>query len=228
MLDEKQFADDLRGLFRGELRFDVLTRAGCTPPTPARFRSPRWPSPCPEDADDCRGPRAVLLRAQPAADSRGAGTGSGRREPRSGRDPRPQRQASAASSASNGETIDGRAGRDLHSAQRGTGEARPAVRARPGQRRDLHHRRNGRDQRLAAGTASATATRATTWPALEVVLDDGSAATLSRNARPSPGRARGQVRRAVSELLASNRELIAQHRAADDRSTAAAISCTTY
>ena len=43
---------------------------------------------------------------------------------------------------------DGRAGGDVRRAERGAREARPALRPGPRQRRHLHHRRHGRDQRL--------------------------------------------------------------------------------
>jgi FAD/FMN-containing dehydrogenase/Fe-S oxidoreductase len=210
VLDEKQFADDLRGLFRGELRFDALTRAlYSTDASP--FQITPLAIAVPEDADDV----AVIVRYcfehNLPLIPRGAGTGLA------------------------GESLGPAVILDLSVKLRRilsvNGEmiaAEPGVTCTALNAELTKHGRRFAPDPASAATCTIGGMIATNASggncfrygytrdyvaSLEVVLDDGSAATLSRNARPSPVERAGQVRRAVSELLASNRELIAQRRA---------------
>lgn len=210
MLDEKQFADDLRGQFRGELRFDALTRALYSTDASLFQVTPQAVA-VPEDADDVAVIARYCFEHNLPLIPRGAGTGLA------------------------GESLGPAVILDLSvklrriiSVNGETVATEPGVTCTALNMELAKHGRRFAPDPASAATCTIGGMIATDASGgngfrygytrdyvsgLEVVLDDGSRASLSRDARPSPVERAGQVRRAVSELLEANREVIAQRRA---------------
>jgi FAD/FMN-containing dehydrogenase/Fe-S oxidoreductase len=209
VLDEKQFADDLRGQFRGDLHFDALTRAlYSTDASP--FQIAPLAVAVPEDAADV----AVLVRYcfehNLPVIPRGAGTGLA------------------------GESLGPAVILDLSvKLRRILSVNRESVSVEPGVTCSAlnaelakHGRRFAPDPASAAtctigGMVATNASGGNCFrhgytrdhvSSLDAVLDNGNTATFGGNPKVSEGERAEQIRRAVAELLSTNRDLIARSR----------------
>jgi FAD/FMN-containing dehydrogenase/Fe-S oxidoreductase len=208
-LDSHQITEDLRGTFRGSLHFDALTR-GLYSTDASPFQIAPLLVAVPEDAADVAAIVRYCFEHNLPVIPRGAGTGVA------------------------GESLGPAVVLDLSVKLRGIGEVTAdTVTVEPGvtcaalnAALAKHGRRFAPDP---ASSATCTlggmiATNASggnafrhgyTWDhvsTLEVVLDDGAAASVSRDPKGSVPERATQLSKAVTDLLATHADLIAKHR----------------
>lgn len=214
MLDEKQFADDLRGLFRGALYVDALTR-GLYATDASAFEVAPLAVAVPEDAADVAALVRYCFEHNLPVIPRGAGTGL------AGESLGPAVVLDLSVNFRRVLAV----GADTVTAEAGVTCAALNAALAP------HGRRFAPDPASAAtctvgGMVATNASGGNAFrhgytrdhvTALDVVLDDGSAAAFGAEAKNVSGERAGQITHAVTELLTTHRDRVARPRLRFDR-----------